>query len=186
MARRRTLDIDLETVAAGYADPNWVPNIVTAWACSWTDSDAVEFNALPVAKLHDTAFRARFLEPLVRRIRQASVLTGHNIIRFDLPVLNAELMRLGMENLGSVLVQDTIRLPVKTRGFKKGQDNIATLLGVREPKKALNWQEWQNAYAEPDLATVKERVVGDVEQHKQLRLRMRERGWLCAPRVWTP
>lgn len=158
---------------------------MTAWACSWTDSDRVEFNALPVAKLHDVGYRARFLEPLVRRIKQANVLTGHNIIRFDLPVLNAELMRLGVENLGSLLVQDTIRLP-RTKGFKKGQDNIASLLNVPLPKKALNWQEWQDAYAEPDLTTVKERVVGDVEQHKQLRLRMRERGWLCAPKLWQP
>lgn len=182
---RRTLDFDLETVAAGYADPNWVPNIVTAWACSWVDADDVECAVLPVARLHDRAYRASFLEPLMERIREAAVVTGHNIIRWDLPVLNAELMQLQMPVFGPLLAQDTMRVP-RGRGFKKGQDNLASLLRVPLPKKALNWQEWQAAYAEPDLHTVRERVMGDVLQHKQLRVRMREQGWLEPPRVWKP
>jgi len=182
---QRILDFDIETVAAGYADPDWVPHIVTAWACSWTDEDDVRYDVLPVARLHDKTWRRRFLAPLVDRIAQARVLTGHNIIRFDLPVLGAELMRLDMPLLGPVLVQDTIRVP-RSKGFKKGQDNMSTLLKVPLPKKALNWQEWHDAYAEPDLGTVRERVVGDVMQHKQLRAEMLERGWLQAPRVWRP
>lgn len=138
---------------------------------------------LPVAHLHDVAERREFLRPLAERIAGAGVVTGHNILRFDLPILAAELMRVGLPSVGSLMAQDTIRLP-RTKGFKKGLDNLGVLLGVREEKIPLNWQEWQNAYAEPDLHTVRERVTSDVRMHKLVREEMRERGWLQAPRLW--
>lgn len=180
---RRTLDFDIETVASGFADPEWVPQTVTAWACSWVDEEQVNYRLLPVRHLHDTDERRRFLAPLLDYIAEAEMLTGHNIRRFDLPVLNAEAMRLGLPTIGSVLTQDTIRLP-KSKGFKKGMDNIGVLLGVPEEKLPLNWQSWQNAYAESDMGTVRERVVSDVRMHKMLRQRMMDCGWLEAPRVW--
>ena len=182
-AARRTLDFDLETVAAGYADPQWVPSTVTAWAFSW--GDTIEVDALPVKYLYDRKARRRFLEPLIQAIHEATVLTGHNLIRFDLPILQAELMRLGMDSLPGRLVQDTIRLP-RSKGFKKGQDNLGTLLDIPEEKLPLNFEQWAAAYADPSLATVKERVAGDVRQHLALRDAMRDRGWLAAPRMWSP
>jgi hypothetical protein len=36
------LDFDCETLAAGFADPEWVPNRITAIAWSWVGEDAVE------------------------------------------------------------------------------------------------------------------------------------------------
>lgn len=180
---RRTLDFDIETLAAGYADPEWVPSTVTAWAFSW--GDTIEVDALPVRHLYDRKARRRFLQPLLRALEDADVLSGHNIIRFDLPVLQAEVMRLGLPSLPTRLVQDTIRLP-RAKGFKKGQDNLAVLTGVREEKLPLNFEQWAAAYSERDLGTVKERVAGDVRQHMRLREQMRERGWLVAPRMWSP
>ena len=180
---RRTLDFDLETVAAGYADPEWVPNTVTAWAFSW--GDTVEVDALPVKYLYDRKARRRFLQPLLDAIDDADVLTGHNVIRFDLPVLQAEVMRLELPSLPRKLVQDTIRLP-RSKGFKKGQDNLAVLMQVEAEKLPLNFEQWAAAYAEPGLETVKERVGGDVRQHMLIRDQMRARGWLAAPRMWGP
>lgn len=148
------------------------------------DEEDVYYRLLPVRFLHDVEERRRFLQPLLDHIDEADVLTGHNIRRYDLPVLAAECMKLNLPTVGSRLTQDTIRVP-KSKGFKKGQDNLAVLLDVPLPKKALNWMEWQNAYGEADLGTVRERVVGDVLQHKLLRLRMMERGWLEAPRMWN-
>jgi DNA polymerase elongation subunit (family B) len=182
---RRVLDFDLETVAAGFADPDWVPQTITAWAYCWIGGNHVEVATLKVADREDIDARRQFLEPLLDVIRQADVVTGHNILRFDLPVLNADLMRVGLEPLNPVLAQDTMRLP-KSKGFKKGQDVLSGLLGVQSEKLPLNWWEWQRAYADPDHALIRERVVGDVIQHMQLREAMRERGWLTAPRMWKP
>ncbi len=186
-ATRRTLDFDLECVAAGYADPQWVPSTVTAWAYTWIGfgSPSVVVEALPVESFYDLDARRRFLLPLLAAIEEADVLTGHNIIRFDLPVLNAECLRLGLPLLQPVLAQDTIRLP-KSKGFKKGQDNMAHALGVPEEKLPLNWAQWQAAYGEPDLATVKERCASDVLMHVEMRQAMKERGWLTSPRLWRP
>lgn len=184
-SKRRVLDFDLETVAAGFADPDWVPQTVTAWAACWTDESEVRVEALSPALFYDIPARRRFLEPLVALVREAGVVTGHNILRFDLPVLQADVMRVGLPSLPPVLAQDTIRLP-RSKGFKKGQDVLASMLDVREEKLPLHWGAWAAAYAEDSLATVKDRVVGDVRQHMQLREAMRDRGWLTAPRVWKP
>ena len=183
-AELRILDLDIETVAAGYADPGWVPHTITAWAASWNDPDRVECRALPVRHFYDRKARRRFLGPLLKLISQADLLTGHNLFRFDLPVIQAEAMRLELPPLTPVRVQDTMRI-LKSKGFKKGQDNLVALLRTGE-KKALNWQQWQDAYAEPSLATVKERNIGDVRDHIVLRTRMLGLGWLRRSVMWKP
>jgi len=123
----------------------------------------------------------RFLDAYM----QADQVTGHNIIRFDLPVLQADLLRNGFPKLPAKLAQDTIRI-VKTKGFKKGQDNLSTLLFNPIQKMPMNWQEWQDAYEESDWATVVERCVSDVKGHKILRERMLGLGWLKPATMWTP
>ena len=116
---------------------------------------------------------------------QADMLTGHNIIRFDLPVLQADLLRNDYPPLRAKLVQDTIRM-VRTKGFKKGQDNLSTLLHNPVQKQSMNWQEWDDAYLESDWQTVIDRVTSDVRGHKILRAEMLRRGWLRRPIMWRP
>ncbi len=183
MATRRVLDFDIETVASGFADPSWVPQTCIAWAYSWVGEEHTTVEALPVASWQDRSVRHRFLAPLLEAIEEADVLTGHNIVRFDLPVLNAECMRLGHPPISPTLTQDTIKFP-KSTGFKKGLDNLGILFEVDEHKMPLNWQEWQDAYGEWNLKTVKERVVSDVVMHKQLREALRAENLLQVPRFW--
>lgn len=140
---------------------------------------------LAVADFYDIDARRSFLEPLVLAINSAAVVTGHNVLRFDLPVIRADAMRTGCTPLEPTLVQDTIRVG-KAKGFKKGQDVMADLLGVPAEKLPLHWGAWAKAYGEDGMATVKERVAGDVVQHMLLREAMKERGWLMAPRMWSP
>ncbi len=104
---------------------------------------------------------------------------------FDLRVLQADLLRCGFPKLTSIKVQDTIRI-VKTKGFKKGQDNLSVLLRNPIEKQELNWQEWREAYEESDWRTVVERVVSDVRQHKIMRERMIAKGWLRPSVMWAP
>ena len=182
----RILDFDLETVAAGFADPDWVPQKITCVAWSWIGSDEVESRISTSEGLFRRPERRRkMLVPLLAAIDAADMLTGHNLLRFDLPVLNAECMRLGLPTLEPILVQDTIRLR-KTKGFKKGQDNLVSLTGVPIPKLALSWQEWQHAYEEKGWATVVERCETDVKGHKLMRQELLDRGWLKEPTKWRP
>jgi hypothetical protein len=123
------------------------------------------------------------LDPLLAAIAAADMVTGHNISRFDLPIVNAEAMRLGLEPIRKVLVDDTIKV-TRSKGFKKGQDVLGRLLRVPAEKLALDWQAWQDAYDEDGWQTVRDRCEGDVLQHKLIRARMHERGWVKPPRIW--
>lgn len=183
---RRILDFDIETVAAGFADPDWVPQKITCVAWSWIDSDVVESAVCgPAGIFGRPERRAKMLRPLLDAFRQADMVTGHNIIRFDLPVVQAEVMRLGLPSLPRMLVQDTMRLH-RAKGFKKGQDNLEALFGTGQQKLQLNWQEWQDAYDEDGWRTIRARAETDVVGHKQIREALLERGYLKPPTVWAP
>jgi DNA polymerase elongation subunit (family B) len=179
------LDFDLETLAAGFADPNWVPQKITCVSWSWSDSDEVKVMVCGPMGFFKPELRREMVIALSEQIEKADMVTGHNILRFDLPVLNSECLRLGLSPLKSVLAQDTMRI-VKTKGFKKGQDNIGKLLETAEQKLSLDWQGWEEAYEQDGWQTIKDRCVSDVVMHKQMRLEMIERGWLKEPRIWTP
>lgn len=182
----KILDWDVETIAAGFADPNWVPQKITCVAWSWVGEEKVHSRIATCDGIYHKPFlRKKMLEPLLDAIDKADILTGHNLIRFDLPVLNSECLRLGLPSLKPQMVQDTMRL-VKTKGFKKGQDNLIELTGVPIPKMPLTWQGWEDAYAEPGWKSVVERCESDVMGHKLLREKMLERGWLKPPARWTP
>lgn len=180
----RILDFDIETVAAGFDDPQFVPQKITCVAWSWIDSDEVEARIATSEGLFSRPERRRkMLEPLLEAIGEADMVTGHNLLRFDLPVINAECLRLGLATLPTLLVQDTMRL-VRAKGFKRGQDNLVALTDVPVPKLALSWQEWQHAYEESGWATVVERCKTDVQGHKLLREQLLDRGWLKEPIRW--
>lgn len=184
----RILDFDMESVAAGFADPAWVPQKITCIAWSWIGEDEIHHSECgpegvigPKAKKR----RAKMLKPFLEEIVKATMVTGHNILRHDLPLLNTECMRLGLPKLSAVRAQDTIRV-VKTKGFKKGQDNLARLLHAPTEKYAMDWQQWDDAYDEPGWPTVIHRATSDVLMHKQMRATMIERGWLKPPVTWNP
>jgi DNA polymerase elongation subunit (family B) len=182
----RILDFDIETVAAGFADPDWVPQKVTCVAWSWVGSDTVESTVCgPAGIFGKPGKRVQMLKPFLKELAKADVVTGHNITRFDLPVLNAEVMRLRLPVLGAVRVQDTMKL-ARSKGFKKGQDVLGRLFRLEEQKLSLNWQDWQDAYDEAGWPTIRERAESDVLMHKELREELLTLGYLKPIRVWSP
>ncbi len=180
----RILDFDTESLAAGFADPEWVPQKITCCAWSWVGEDEIHVRACGFRGFFQDAPRARMMRPFLAAVREADMLTGHNIKRHDLRVINAECMRLGFDPLPPLLLQDTMRLP-PSKGFKKGQDNLSELLEVPAEKMTLSWQGWDKAYSEEGWPMVKERCRSDVAQNKLLRVALLERGWLGDPVRWN-
>lgn len=182
----RVLDWDIETVAAGFADPDWVPQKITCVAWSWIDSNDV-FSTIcgPEGLFGNPAKRAKMLKPFLIALEEADMWTGHNLFRFDIPVLVAECMRLGLEVPSPTWVQDTMKIK-RGKGFKKGQDNIGQLLKLQNEKLPLSWQQWQDGYDEKGWGLIRKRCEGDIIQHKEMRLAMIKLGWLKPPRKWRP
>jgi len=181
----RILDFDMESLAAGFADPAWVPQKITCIAWSWLGYDAVNSVISTQMGFFIPEIRAAMLEQFMPIYEQADMVTGHNLLRHDLPLLNAECMRLGLAKPKAKLVLDTMRLG-KTKGFKKGQDNIGGLLKTQQEKQAMDYQAWEYAYEDPTWQRVIDRAESDVVMHKEIVSKMRERGWLKAPVVWNP
>ena len=180
----RILDFDLETLAAGFADPEYVPQKITCVGWSWFGSDEIHSRiATPAGIFGNPSLRRDMLAELLEQIRKADMLVGQNIEWFDLPIINAECMRLGLNPIRSVLVQDTKRL-YRSKGFKKGQDNLCELFETEEKKLSLNWQQWQEAYDQDGWKTIRERCESDVRANKQLRQKLLNAGYLRSPREW--
>jgi hypothetical protein len=173
----------METLAAGYADPEWVPDKITCISASWIGEDEIHtWTTGQVGYWSRAGRRNAVLAPFYELLRQADVVTGHNVERFDLRVWNAEAMRCGVEPVRSILVEDTMRT-LRAKGYKKGLDNIASAFGVGS-KLALNWTEWDIAYEDPSWRDVIARCESDVRLHKAVRMEMKARGWLKPARMW--
>lgn len=180
----RILDFDIEALAAGYADPAWVPDKITCCAWSFVGSDQVDATISDKEGFFSRKRRGKMLEPLIEAMNSADILTGHNIIRYDLPVIQAECMRIGLPPIGPYRVQDTIRMR-KTKGFKKGQDNLGRLLHSLQQKEAMDWEAWDQEYERDGWPAIISRCKTDVIQHKQIREEMIERGWLRGISRWA-
>ena len=141
------------------------------------------------------------LSDFSKAYNKADVVVAHNIGRFDLPVVNSDLMRLKAEGrkidiLSPKLYEDTMKVP-KSKGFKKGLDDLAVLLGLPVEKLSLNHRQWEEAYywdkiiegkkvTKKDWEIVRKRCEGDVLLLKLVRQKLMELGMLKGPKLWTP
>jgi hypothetical protein len=181
----RILDFDIETLAAGFADPNWVPQKITCVSWSWVGESKVSSLITGKDGFFSKKLRGARLAPFFEELAKADIVTGHNIVRFDLPVLNSEAILCGLGKLRSFAVQDTMHLP-KTKGLKKGLDNLGAMLNVDQEKQAMDWAQWDNAYEEDGWPSVISRCESDVILHKQLREAMIQDDLLAITKTWNP
>ena len=116
----------------------------------------------------------------------ADMVTGHYIRGFDLPLLQGSLLRLGLPLLGDKKAQDTKNDLLRFSGASKSQENLGAMFELEHPKIPMNTTKWARAnMLLPDgIEATRERVVGDVSQHIELREKMLELGALGPCPVW--
>jgi hypothetical protein len=182
---KRILDFDIETRrigfhSAGKFSPDGCEPVAIAY--SWADAEYVNVFTLaekdPVGMLQN--FRLAW--------DMAGIVTGHYIRKFDLPIINGALLEHGLPLLTPKLTCDTHGDFKRVAGMSKSQENLSLMLKTGSKKVHMADNDWrQIARLDPDaMRQCRERVVGDVIQHKQDRLALLEAGALRAPRVWKP
>jgi hypothetical protein len=121
------------------------------------------------------------------------ILTGHNINRFDLPLLQAQLIRLGLPLLPDLMTQDTMAMP-KRRDASVSQESLINYTGLKPTcdigmpiyKHHLSMPEWEDAAMGWNDEVLIERPLSDVHGHAHLRQVLIDKGYLGAPKVWKP
>lgn len=176
----RTLDLDVECRPLHFYG-DLVSKEITAIAWAWTDAPT-DVTCLLLGE-HDLP---SMLRAFAEVYRQADLITGHFIRGFDLPLLNGAMTEFELPALPARLTHDTKLDLMKRSGLSGSQENIAAMLGLAHPKVSMNQAKWRaaNRLTPEGLALVKERVVGDVTQHLEMRDRLLSLGYLGPPRWW--
>lgn len=187
----RLLIYDLETYATGFADPSWVPQVVTCVAWKWKGEEDVFARASidyarprSMPHLQPEAIR-KMITPFLQAVEKADAVITYNGQRFDQPVLNGTMWYIKSPPLKKMMNYDLHDFG-KTKGVKKGLDNTAVHLGALEQKLGLNHAQWTEGYLEPGWPTIKERAKSDVELTEEVFNLKSEAGWLKPARKWTP
>jgi hypothetical protein len=191
---KRLLVYDLETYATGFADPNWVPQVVTCVAWKWLGepkrktyvSASTDFRdpECPMPHLDPAAIHSMMV-PFLVALEQATAVVTYNGLRFDNPVLNGTMWLTGQRPIGPISTYDLHDFG-RTKGVKKGLDNTAVKLGAATEKLSLNHAQWQEGYLEPGWGTIKARAKSDVVLTEQVFDLKKELGWLKPPKLWKP
>lgn len=177
----RILDFDIENRPLSYLGSDFTTAEVTAIAWAWTDAP----DDVSVYLLGDTDLPT-ILRRFVAAYEQADVITGHYILGHDLPMVSGALMELGMPTLPEKLVQDTKVHLIRTKGISQSQESLGAMLGLSNPKVSMNQAKWRSAnrLTPEGLREVRERVVGDVKQHMEMRARLLALGYLGPAKIW--
>lgn len=134
-------------------------------------------------------FTAGALEEFIYPIRHNRVLVvGHNAVKYDLPLLNGTLLKMGLAPLPPVLVSDTYAHLLKSDyAYSKSLGNMAERFGI-PAKGSMSEYSWERAYAGDSEYLEKLRVynINDVKTTLALRAKLLKLGMLRAPRWWKP
>lgn len=177
----RVLDFDIENRPLSYLGSDFTTAEVTAIAWAWTDTpEDVTVYLLGEEEL--PVILSRFVDAY----NAADMVTGHYITGHDLPMVNGALVECGMPSLQDKLVSDTKTHLISMKGISKSQESLGAMFALDAPKVQMNQSKWRaaNRLTPEGLAEVRQRVVGDVRQHIELRKELIACGYLAPASVW--
>jgi len=188
--RGRTLDFDVECRPGGWYGGEFVTKVPTVISWKWIDETGLPRVAwVGESGLHAKVFEeeAEMIELFRVAFNQADMVTGHFIREFDLKTLVGACLRLGIPLLEDKLTQDTkLDLP-KSSGISKSMENLSAMFEAEHQKIPMNTTLWlkANSFIPEFIEKAKERCIGDVIEHIELRERLLALGALASPQPWT-
>lgn len=179
----RVLDLDLENRPLNYVGDDFTFSEITAIAWKFIG----EPGPIDCLCLGEVPFRTMLLG-FAAAFVQADLITGHNVRKHDLRILNGALLEEGLSPLPPKLVCDTYTDLKKKGGVSGSQENLAKMLNVKSSKVGMSQYDWReaNRLTAKGIALTRRRVTADVRQHILLRKELLKRDWLRAPRMWQP
>ena len=177
----RVLDFDIENRPLSYLGSDFTTAEVTAIAWAWVDRpDDVTVYLLGETEL--PIILAAFCDVYA----QADLVTGHYIRGHDLPMINGALMECRFPSLPDKMTQDTKIHLMRSKGISLSQESLAAMFRLDSEKVRMNQSMWRaaNRLTPEGLELVRERVVGDVKQHINLRQELLALGYLRGPVLW--
>lgn len=176
----RILDMDSECRPLSWYGGDWVSKEVTAIAGRFIGEK--KFYTFFLGELT----MVEVLEGFREVYDWADYVTGHYIRGFDLSLINGAMLDAGLRPLGDKYAQDTKLDLIRYSGLSKSQENLSAMLGLEHPKIGMNQELWRqaNRLTKKGIKLTKERVVGDVEQHIEMRQALLDRGMLGPPKLW--
>ena len=194
----KILDFDIENRPLSYLGMDFTTSEVTAIAASFVGKQKVHvFTLGHWAMATDKTYQAAMtvlLTDFRKLYDEADVVTGHYIRNHDLPIINGAMVELGLKPLAPKMSVCTKNDLVRFKGISKSQESLGLMLAHFDKGKNLSSKEhmgqddWRrgNRLTKEGVEETKRRVVGDVKQHKELRLALVKAGLLKAPKVWRP
>lgn len=176
----RILDFDVEARPLSWIGGDYVSKEVTAVAWAWVGETTA------TAYLLGETDPREILESFLKAYDSADLVTGHYIRGYDLPMINGGLAEYQMPALGKKMTHDTKLDLLRLSGLSKSQESLGAMLGLEHPKVQMNQTKWRaaNRLTPAGFDFVRERVMGDVLQHIEMRQRLLELGYLGSPKLW--
>lgn len=177
----RILDFDVEARPLHWISGDYVSKEITAIAWAWcNDPETV------TCYLLGQTSPQQMLLAFLAAYKAADMVTGHFIRGYDLPMVNGALTEYGLPPLGDKLSHDTKIDLIRRQGLSSSQENLGAMLQLDHPKVQMDQRRWRDAnrLTPQGLIAVRERVVGDVKQHIEMRARLLEKGYLGPPVLW--
>ncbi len=177
----RVLDFDCEARPLHWISGDYVSKEITAIAWKFIGEPG------PVAcRLLGECDAEQMLLEFVEAYNESDMVTGHFIKGYDLPVVQGALTEYGLPPLSDKRAQDTKIDLLRRSGLSSSQENLASMLLLEHEKIKMNQRDWReaNRLTPEGLAKTRKRVIGDVNQHIEMRQRLLELGYLAPPKVW--
>lgn len=182
--RYRLLTLDIENRPLSYLGQDFTTADITCIAWCFGDN----LKSLRCMALGEVDQKT-MLQEFVRAYDEADVVTGHYILKHDLGHINGALLENNMPGLSPKLVSDTKVHLRRLTGVPKSQKELSLMLGVEAGKVGMSQSNWRSAnrLEAEGIAWAKDRCMGDVLQHIELRAALVKANLLTVPwQRWTP
>jgi DNA polymerase elongation subunit (family B) len=185
-AAPKILCFDMEARPLGWFGGDFTHKEITIISSAWVTDPEGTMETHALSKKDGSGLK--MVEAFIKRYDEADIVMGHYIRGFDLPLLNAAAFDLGLRPISDKRSQDTKGDLFKLGGLSKSMENMGGLLGLTHPKVNMNAQNWRlaNRLLPDGVEYAIVRCEGDVLENVELWNKLRTRGYLSPPKIWTP